>query len=377
VKAPSRRAIGAIARVDLTDRIRAGVGASLFVQPAVLLFVLIASVVAPSLSSVEVGKGVRTIAVAPAAGDGDVGPAHRLLDEVVRREPRYHLKEVADIDDTVAGEKAAVGVKVGPAGDLRIVVLPTRRASKVTAGELQGSLRRVQLDEAGTAAPVIVRTSLKGSGEAGRIGLANLLPFLVAFQLIALIGDASSRIRGGKTDRSAEVYQVLPVSRLDLVIGRGAVGVGDGSFRLAAMLVIAGALPFVPPSIATFSLPGTLLVVLAVAGLLQVLVATAAGSILGALVRTEGQESAIQAVFSLLLSFGFIGISIGSPGPLPGWLAALPFLGPTFWGRNAFYGAARPYEAVLAIVVSVVTTAACVLIAARSLDRDGVTLRET
>jgi hypothetical protein len=370
----STRAIRAVAQVDLLDRARAGLGASLFIQPAVLLLVLVMSVVAPSLSGVEIGKGKRAIAVDPSTVDT---PGRALLLEVQRREPRYILRQVPDVEDIVASEAADAGVTIGADGTLRVVVLSTRRQSKVAAAELTGALRSVQLERAGVVAPTIERTSLKASGEAGRIGLAGLLPFLVAFQLLALLSDASNRIRGGKTDRSAEVFQVLPVSRLDLVVGRAIVGVGDGAIRLGAMLVIASALAFVPASIATFSIPATTLLALGVAGVCQILVATAAGSVIGALVRTEGQESVIQAAISLGLSFGFIGITIGTPGPLPAGLAALPFIGPTFWARNVFYGVAVPYEAALAVVVSLAVTVAFVLVAARSLDRDGVTLRES
>jgi hypothetical protein len=375
---PSLRATAAIARGDLTDRLRAGVGAALFVQPAVLLLVLLMGVVAPNLVSQNLGSGIRTIAVEKRLAPDS--PAAGLLAELTARHPRFVLRPVDDVADDVAQARETIGlVLAGTAEDpdqLRVVVLPSRRTSTLTAAEVMDALRTIQLDQAGAPAPLITRTKMQRSGEAGRIGIAGLLPFLIAFQLVGLYAEASIRVRGGKTDRSAEVFHVLPVHRLDLVLGRAAVGLGDGLLRLGAMLLIVAALPFLPPSIATFSLPGTTIAVLVAAGACQVIVATAGGTLLGALVRTETQENVIQSVLALGLTAGFLGLTFSSVGELPRAFAAVPFLGPTSWARNTFLGGGGLVEAVLSLAVTGITTVAALGFAARALDRDGVTLRE-
>jgi len=375
-RSPRWRSLAAIARADLTDRIRSGIGAALFVQPAVLLLILISGIVAPSLSPVKAGVGSRTVAVA--ADASAEGPAALLLGDLAALQPRFVIHRVRDVEDEVGAERADAGLRVLSDGHgLQVLVLPSRRTSRVAAAELTGALRSLQLERTGASPPTIDRSSLRRSGEAGRVRLAGLLPFLIAFQLLNLFADAATRLRGGKSDRSVEVFHVLPVPRIDLVLGRAAVGLGDGAMRLGAMLLIAGALPLVPASLATFSLPAVTLVALAVAGLCQVMVATAGGSLLGALARTDGQSSAVLAILSLGMAGGFIGLTVASPGPLPGWLAGVPFLGPTFWARNTFLSSAHSVDAVLAVGASVAISVVFILFAARALERDGVTLRET
>lgn len=375
---PSWKALRAIAAADVTDRIRSGVGASVLVQPAILLLVLLMGVVAPRLSSVKPGEGLRSVAVAEGASSETA--AARLVRELVRREPRFVVREVRDVEDEVAAENADTGLVevLGPAGEeLRVVVLPSRRRSKVAAAELTDSLRRVQIEQLGVPGPEIRTASLQDSAEAGRIGLASLLPFLVAFQLVSLFAEASIRLRGSKTDRSAEVYHVLPVQRIDLVLGRAAVGLADGAVRLGAMLLIAAALPFVPTTLATFSVPGRTLAALAVAGACQVVLATAGGTLLGATVRSEGQETAVATAVSLALSGVFLGLTFSASGPLPGFLAAIPYIGAISWARNAFFGEESLAAGAAAIAVSLGFATAMVALAAGALGRDGVTLRES
>jgi sodium transport system permease protein len=382
-----------LARELLDYRRQRKVWRRLFLQPFVVILLLAFPVLI--FRTLENREHRQEFSVG-VEGDVDAVPGLRAA---LDRRP-LDLHEVDDAQRAVVSRSRDAGVVVpddaartvaaGRPVELRVLSLPVDTSSRF-GGEavlaqlaaLRGrtasaSLERIGLPGA-VAAPFAFRTVdlSTTSGEGTRFGLAQALPPLLVIQLFGLMAAAEERLAGAKDRRVLEPLLLLPIRRLDILLGIGAATMSAG--------VLAAGLLFVPLviglSIALAAVtgevagPAEVAMALVLGIVLFSAVFTAIGLYAGARAQSGGEGSVFVTVAQLTV-FALVSLTpfltdVAAKGPL----LLLPVLGPMLLVRDGVAGGFELGPTVLALAGSAVVTVLLVRRAVDLLDAEGAVLR--
>ena len=365
----------------------------LFLQPFIVILLLAVPVLI--FRTIEQREKRQDYSVA-VEGDLDAVPGLR---DALDRDP-LDVDEVDDSQRAVVSRSRDAGLVVPPdaarrvaAGKpvpLRVLTLPVDTSSRFGGDAVVARLAQLRAERA-TAA--LERVGLPGavaspfalttvdlsttSGEGTRFGLAQALPALLVIQLFGLMAAAEERLAGAKDRRVLEPLLLLPMRRLDILLGIGAATLSAG--------VVAAALLFVPMviglSLALAAVTGD------VAGPAEVAFAlllgiglfsamfTAVGLYAGARAQSGGEGSVFVTVAQLTV-FAMVSLTpfltdVAAEGPV----LLLPVLGPMLLVRDGVAGGFDLGPTVIALVGSAAVTAALVRRAVQLLDAEGSVLR--
>ena len=367
----------------------------LFLQPFVVILLLAIPVLIFRTMERREQRQEFTVAV---QGDLDAVPGLRAA---LEEQPL----DVAEVEDSqravvsrardtglVVPDDAARTVAAGETVELQVLTLPVDVSSRfggdavlARLAELRGrtagaTLSRVGLSGA-VASPFAFETVdlSTTSGEGTRFGLAQALPPLLVIQLFGLMAAAEERLAGAKDRRVLEPLLLLPMRRLDILLGIGAATMSAGVFAAALLFV-----PLVLGlTIALAAVTGEVAGPLEVATALFLGIAlfsavfTAVGLYAGARAQSGGEGSvfvtvAQLTVFALVSLTPFL-IDVAAEGPL----LLLPVLGPMLLVRDGVAGGFELAPTALALAGSVAVSVALVRRAVRLLDAEGSVLRSS
>jgi len=181
------------------------------------------------------------------------------------------------------------------------------------------------------ARPELVRTEVRtaGKGHAVPTGFGGSAPaMLVLFLLMNTVIYGSVLLTQEKQSQCLSRLASMPVSHADIVMGKilGRLLIGLGQ---SLILLVAGRIIF---RVDWGPSPGSLLLVIVSLGLC----ASALGILLGSVLKTVEQASAVSWIIPLLL--GAIG---GCWWPLeivPSWMRAVGHISPAAWAMDALHG---------------------------------------
>ena len=365
----------------------------LFLQPFVVILLLAVPVL--TFRSIERREQRLEFTVA-VEGDVDAVPGLRAA---LERRP-LDLAEVEDSQRAVVSRTRDAGIVVpddaartvaaGETVALQVLTLPVDTSSRfggeavlARLAELRGrtagdALERIGLPGAVASPFAFTTVDLSTtSGEGTRFGLAQALPPLLVIQLFGLMAAAEERLAGAKDRRVLEPLLLLPMRRLDILLGIGAATMSAGVFA-AAMLFVPLVLGL---TIALAAVTGE------VAGPVEVATAlflgiglfsavfTAIGLYAGARAQSGGEGSVFVTVAQLTV-FALVSLTpfltdVAAQGPL----LLLPVLGPMLLVRDGVAGGFEVGPTVLALAGSAAVSAALVRRAVRLLDAEGSVLR--
>ncbi len=231
-----------------------------------------------------------------------------------------------------------------------------------------------------TVRPLVVEeVDLSRTGRGRRLNLASLLPLLVLLPLASTVGVAAQRISGAKDQRVFEPLLVLPFTRREILLGKGASSCVIGAVTLGAVGLPLLAGRFVPLGTGgrTVDLPlhDVGLVLLVAVALLLLLVSL--GIAVGAASRTSAELGSVLQMVTLpiFLLGSFLQFRSGIPSTPS--LLALPFFGLLLCVRDVAIGALTAAHAAVAVGAGLGWGTAFVVIAARFLDSERSVLRTT
>jgi hypothetical protein len=220
----------------------------------------------------------------------------------------------------------------------------------------------------------IERTS---SGKEQREGLGRAAAGLVLIQGSVLVGTAAARVHGRRSTGALTPQLLLPLRRVDLVLGQGTAETGLG---LITCLPVLGLLAFVVAvGLVAADSAATVVPALVVMGLATVAVAVplvAAGLAIGIWARSSQQVAALTAGSFVIVAILARPVAITSGDP-SAFLSALPLVGPALLVRQTIDGSFDPLAAVLAVLGTTLLTYVLVRLAARFLGREIVALRSS
>ena len=382
-----------LARELLDYRRQRKVWRRLFLQPFVVILLLAVPVLIFRTMEQREQRQSFTVAV---AGDVDAVPGLRAA---LDRRP-LELDEVDDVQRVVVArsrdagvvvpEDAAAAVAAGRPVRLRVLVLPVDTSSRFGGEAVQARLADLR---GRTASAALERQGLPGavaapfafttvdlsttSSEGTRFGLAQALPPLLVIQLFGLMASAEERLAGAKDRRVLEPLLLLPMRRLDILLGIGAATMSAGVFA-AAMLFIPLVLGL---TVALAAVTGEVAGPVEVAAALLLGIAlfsavfTAVGLYAGARAQSGGEGSVFVTVAQLTV-FALVSLTpfltdVAAEGPL----LLLPVLGPMLVVRDAVSGGFEAGPTALALAGSVAVSALLLRRAVQLLDAEGSVLR--
>jgi ABC-type Na+ efflux pump permease subunit len=290
----------------------------------------------------------------------------------------------------VVPDDAARSVAAGRPVTLRLLLLPVDGSSRFGAQAVQGRLAELR---AKTASASLVSAGLpesvaapfafqavdlnRASGEGTRLGLAQALPALLAIQLFGLMSAAEERLAGAKDRRVLEPLLVLPIRRLDILLGIGGATMSAGFLAAALLFVplVVGLTLAVAAVTSTVAGPLEVAIALLLGVALFSAVFTAIGLYAGARASTGGAGSvfvtlAQVSVFALVSATPFL-VDVAAQGPI----LLVPVLGPMLLVRDAVASGFSMEPTLTAIAGAVAVTAALVRAAVRQLDAESSVLR--
>jgi sodium transport system permease protein len=382
-----------LARELLDYRRQRKVWRRLFLQPFVVILLLAVPVLIFRTMENREQRQEFSVAV-----EGDVNAVPGLR-AALDRDP-LDLHEVDDAQRAVVSRSRDAGVVVpdgaartvaaGRPVALRVLSLPVDTSSRFGGeavlahlADLRGrtasaSLERIGLPGAVAAPFAFTTVDLSTtSGEGTRFGLAQALPPLLVIQLFGLMAAAEERLAGAKDRRVLEPLLLLPMRRLDILLGIGAATMSAG--------VLAAALLFVPLviglTIALAAVTGEVAgpVEVATALLLGIglfsTVFTAIGLYAGARAHSGGEGSVFVTVAQLTV-FALVSLTpflteVAAQGPL----LLLPVLGPMLLVRDGVAGGFELGPTAMALAGSAAITAVLIRRAVGLLDAEGAILR--
>lgn len=365
----------------------------LFLQPFVVILLLAVPVLIFRAAERREQRQEFSVAV---EGDVDAVPGLRAaLDR--------HPLDLAEVDDSqravvsrsrdagvVVPQDAARTVADGNTVQLQVLTLPADTSSRfggeavlARLAELRSRTVGAELERAGlsgaVASPFAFTTVdlSTTSGEGTRFGLAQALPPLLVIQLFGLMAAAEERLAGAKDRRVLEPLLLLPMRRVDILLGIGAATMSAG--------VLAAALLFVPMviglTIALAAVTGEVAgpVEVATALLLGIglfsAVFTAVGLYAGARAQSGGEGSVFVTVAQLTV-FALVSLTpFLTDVPAEGPLLLLPVLGPMLLVRDGVAGGFEVVPTVLALSGSIAVAAGLLRRSVHLLDAEGSVLR--
>lgn len=368
-----------LARLEIRTLVRGGLlRPAFFLQPLVLLFVIGISLVAPRFENRR-AEGKPTVVAIEATAAADSGAAAELLDRV-RGLARPELAFLPQTDPAaaVAAGTTDIGIQARPAG-LSVLVLESRAESRVGVGRLRRAIAITREQQAGVpAADLTVGTrSLTTTAEGGRIALARFVPFYLLIQLAGAAATAASAIRGDKATRQIEALLVAPVPRSALVVGKALGALFEGTARLFVILGIGALAAAAPTGSVRLSLPAVVLAQVSVAGVALLVTFVGVGTIIGAAARSAGQESAGIAIVTFAALGAGLAMQFLRAETVSAAVFAIPTVGPAFVARAALLGNMAATQLATTAVGGVVAGLILVAVAARLLERDGLSLRDS
>ena len=365
----------------------------LFLQPFVVILLLAVPVLIFRTMERREQRQEFSVAV---QGDVDAVPGLRAA---LERPPL----DVAEVDDSqhavvsrgrdaglVVPTDAARTVAAGGTVELQVLMLPVDTSSRfggealiARLAELRGrtaggALERIGLPGA-VASPFAFETVdlSTTSGEGTRFGLAQALPPLLVIQLFGLMAAAEERLAGAKDRRVLEPLLLLPMRRLDILLGIGAATMSAGVFAAALLFV-----PLVIGlSVALAAVTGEVAGPVEVATALLLGIAlfsavfTAIGLYAGARAQSGGEGSVFVTVAQLTV-FALVSLTpfladVAAEGPI----LLVPVLGPMLLVRDGVAGGFEVGPTVLALAGSVAVSLALLRRAVHLLDAEGSVLR--
>lgn len=389
-----RRHIRLILGRELLDyRRQRKVWRRLFLQPFVVILLLAVPVLIFRTMERREQRQEFSVAV---QGDVDAVPGLRAA---LDRAP-LELAEVEDGQRAVVSRGKDVGVVVpadaartvaaGDTVELQVLLLPVDTSSRfggeavaARLAELRGTTAGAALERIGLPGAVASPFAFTSvdlsttSGEGTRFGLAQALPPLLVIQLFGLMAAAEERLAGAKDRRVLEPLLLLPMRRLDILLGIGAATMSAGVFAAALLFVplvigLTVALAAVTGEVAgPFEVAAALLLGIA----LFSAVFTAIGLYAGARAQSGGEGSvfvtvAQLTVFALVSMTPFLA-DVAADGPL----LLLPVLGPMLLVRDGVAGGFELAPTIIALTGSAAVSAALVRRAVHLLDAEGSVLR--
>lgn len=365
----------------------------LFLQPFVVILLLAVPVLIFRTMERREQRQEFTIAV---EGDVDAVPGlraaldrHPLEIDEVEDAQRAVVSRTRDAGVVVPGD-AARTVAAGRSPELQVLALPVDTSSRFGSEAVLARLAELRAETAGDA---LERIGLPGavaspfafttvdlsttSGEGTRFGLAQALPPLLVIQLFGLMAAAEERLAGAKDRRVLEPLLLLPMRRLDILLGIGAATMSAG--------VLAAALLFVP---LVLGLTAALAAVTGeVAGPVEVATALLLGIVLFSVVFTaiglyagaraqSGGEGSVFVTVAQLTVFALVSLTpfltdVAASGPV----LVLPVLGPMLLVRDGVAGGFELGPTAVALVGSAGVSVALVRRAVHLLDAEGSVLR--
>lgn len=388
------RHIRLVAHRELLDyRRQRKVWRRLFLQPFVVILLLAAPVLFFRAAEERERSSQFTVAV-----QGDAGAVPGLA-AALERSPldasttedgaRSVISSQSDVA-VVVPPGAATEVAAGRPVVLQVLTLPSDASSRFGGEAVNRRLEEVRaaaatetLEREGVPAAVAAPYALSvvdlatTSGEGTRFGLGQALPPLLVIQLFGLMGAAEERIAGAKDRRVLEPLLVLPMRRLDVLLGIGAATMSAG-FLAAALLFV----PLVVGlTLALAAISDTVAGPLEVAGALLLGIGlfggvfTAVGLYAGARAHSGGEGSvfvtlAQLSVFAMASITPFL-TDVAARGPI----LLVPVLGPMLLVRDAVAGGFESGPTALAAGGAVVVLLALLRRAVRLLDAESSVLR--
>lgn len=382
-----------LARELLDYRRQRKVWRRLFLQPFIVILLLAVPVLV--FRTIEQREQRQEYSVA-VEGDVDAVPGLRAA---LDRRP-LELDEVEDVQRAVVSRTKDTGVVVpddaarkvaaGRPVELHVLTLPVDTSSRfggeavvARLAELRGRTAASALDRIGLpgaiASPFAFTTVdlSTTSGEGTRFGLAQALPALLVIQLFGLMASAEERLAGAKDRRVLEPLLLLPIRRLDILLGIGAATMSAGVFAAALLFVplvigLTLALAAVTGEVAG---PAEVAFALFLGIGLFSAVFTAVGLYAGARAQSGGEGSvfvtvAQLTVFALVSTTPFL-IDVAAEGPL----LLVPVLGPMLVVRDGVAGGFELQPTALALLGSVAMAVLLIRRAVRLLDAETSVLR--
>lgn len=382
-----------LARELLDYRRQRKVWRRLFLQPFIVILLLAVPVLVFRTMEQREQRQDYSVAV---EGDVDAVPGLRAA---LDRTP-LDVEEVEDAQRAVVSRTEDAGIVVpedaertvaaGRPVELQVLTLPVDTSSRfggeaviARLADLRGQTAGAALERIGlpgaVASPFAFTTVDLStvSSEGTRFGLAQALPPLLVIQLFGLMAAAEERLAGAKDRRVLEPLLLLPMRRLDILLGIGAATMSAGVF--------AAALLFVPLVIGlTLSLaavtgevagPAEVATALLLGIALFSAVFTAIGLYAGARAQSGGEGSVFVTVAQLTV-FALVSLTpflsdVAAEGPL----LLLPVLGPMLLVRDGVAGGFELGPTAIALAGSAAVSALLVRRAVRLLDAESSVLR--
>lgn len=266
----------------------------------------------------------------------------------------FEIEVVANGATAVAREEVPVALSFED-GNARVLHLGGETASLIAADAVRheiGRWSRAQRDDDAVRLDTTI-TSLDDDEALGRFSVASLLPGVLVFAMAGIARRVAERIGPEHGRQVLEPLLVQPLPRRAVVLGMGAAGAVRALVTAALLGVPIGGLLLLSTGIRDghFIWPGAAIAATVTAAFALVVTFLAAGLVLGVMAPTPSfAENFGMAIFGTATVTALMLVML-DPG-FPGWLVALPVLGPGILVRQGISGELASTDLLVVILVA-------------------------